>query len=226
MRAVFVGAGSLAMMTARSLLKRGHEVVIIERDKETIEILSETLDCGVLHGDGSKPAILKEADPSDTDLLFCLTGDDQANILSSLVGRSLGYKRVVTKIDDPELEHICIELGLEDTIIPTRTISRFLADKFEGRDPLELSTVIRDEARIFSFSLPTDYIGTSSTLALPDSARIVCVYRQEKFIIPNADTKLVADDEVVVIVHRESLSELEKRWSQMATDNNDSPEAE
>lgn len=54
-------------------------------------------------------ALLREADPSRTDFLFCLTGNDQTNILASLAGRSLGYGRVVPKIDDPEFEHLCIE---------------------------------------------------------------------------------------------------------------------
>jgi len=219
MRAVFVGASSLVVMTAKSLLKRGHEVVIIERDKERIESLTETLDCGVINGDGTKPAILREADPGNTDLLFCLTGNDQANILASLVGRSLGIKRVVTKIDDPELEHICIELGLEETIIPARTIGRFLADKFEGRDPLELSTMIRDEARIYSFVLPEAFDGTLATLELPDNARVVCVYRQDKLIIPDGETELITDDDIVVIIHRDTLPEMEKRWGPEATEN-------
>jgi len=218
MRAVFVGAGSIAVMTARSLLNRGHEVVIIERDKKRIASLAETLDCGVLNGDGTKPTILKEADPGNTDLLFCLTGDNQANILASLVGRSLGFKRVVTKIDDPELEHICIELGLEDTIIPARAIGRFLADKFEGRDPLELSTMIRDEARIYSFVLPEGFDGTLATLELPSNARVVCVYRQEKLIIPDNDTELASDDDIVVIIHQDTLPEMEKRWGPKATE--------
>jgi trk system potassium uptake protein TrkA len=217
MRAVFIGAGKLATMAARSLLNRGHEVVVIERDKERIDSLVEILDCGVINGDGSKPAILKEADPNHTDLLFCLTGDDQTNILASLVARSLGFTRVVTKIDDPELEHICIELGLEETIVPARTIGRFLADKFEGRDPLELSTMIRDEARIFSFVLPEGFEGTIATLELPGDARVVCIYRQTKLIIPDADTKLTADDDVVVIVHRNSLPAVEKRWGPETT---------
>lgn len=217
MRAVFIGAGSLAVMTARLLLIRGHEVVIIERDKERIDLLAETLDCGLLNGDGSKPVMLKEADPLHTDFLFCLTDDDQANILASLVGRSLGFKRVVTKIDDPELEHICIELGLENTIIPDRTIGRHLADMFDGRDPLELSTMIREEARVFSFVLPDEFEGTIESLELPDDARAVCIYRQTKLIIPDETTKLESSDDVVVIAHRDALPTLEKRWTPAAT---------
>ena len=112
MRFVFVGSGSLAVLTGRMLAARRHEVVLIERDLETIATLREELDAGFIHGEGTRPAILREADPAGTDLLFCLTRDDQANIIASLVARSLGYRRVVTKIEDPELEHICAELGL------------------------------------------------------------------------------------------------------------------
>ena len=212
MRAVFIGAGSFALMTARLLLKRNQEVVIIERDKSLIESLTQEMDCGFLYGDGSKPALLKEADPGHTDILFCLSGDDKTNILASLVGRSLGYKRVVTKIDDPELEHVCLELGLEDTIIPTRTIGRFLADMFEGRDPLELSTLIRDEARIFSFVIPEEFTGRTIDLDLPDKTRTICIYRGKEFLIANDDLTLKPDDEIVVITHRESMPFLTERW--------------
>lgn len=212
MRAVFIGASSTAVMTARFLLKRGHEVVIVERDKERIAALAEELDCGYVHGDGGKPAILRETDPDNTDVLFCFTGLDQTNIIASLVGRSLGFPRVVTKIEDPEFEHICIELGLKDTIIPARTIGRHLADLFEGQDPLELSTMIRDEARAFSFVIHEQDAAAVKDLGLPDNCRVVCVYREDKFIMPDDDTELKSNDEVVVITHRRNLPALEERW--------------
>jgi len=208
-----VGAGSLTLMTARLLLRHGHEVVIIDTDKERLDGLAAELDCGFLNGDGSKPAILREADPEHTDLLFCLTGNDQTNILSSLVGRSLGFKRIVTRIEDPELEHICIELGLENTIVPARTIGRYLSDLFEGRDPLELSTMIRDEARVFSFVAHEGDVGDIRELALPKQSRVIIIYREENFILPGADDKIRDGDEVVIITHRKNLQELKERWS-------------
>lgn len=208
MRAVFIGTGVLTIATARYLLKRGHEVVIIERDKEVIQELSPEIDCGFLHGDGSKPAILREADPEHTDVLFCLTRSDQANIIAGLVGRSLGFKRVVTKIDDAEFAHICLELGLEDTIIPARTVARHLADMCEGRDPLELSTMIRDEARAYSFVARPGQAGPLAELDLPEQTRVVCIYRQDRLIIPDARTQLKPEDEVVLLTHRDRLEDL------------------
>lgn len=212
MRAVFIGAGAIAVMAARTLVKRGHEVVIVERDKERIDVLAEELDCGYIHGDGSKPAILREADPAQTDFLFCLTDNDQSNILASLVGKSLGFKRMVTRIEDPEFEHICIGLGLEDTIVPARTIGRYLADMFAGHDLLELSAMIKDEARVFSFVVKEDDAGKISALDLPRDSRVICCYRDDTFILPEPEDEVDVDDEVVVITHSRNVPDLEKRW--------------
>lgn len=212
MRAVFVGASSISVMAARTLLKRGHEVVIIERNRERIDTLGEQLDCGFLHGDGSTPALLREADPEHSDCLFCLTGQDQTNILASLVGRSLGFARVVTKIEDPEFEHICIELGLEDTIDPALTIGRYLADMLQGQDLLELSALVKDEARVFSFVAREDDAMAISALDLPDESRVICLYRDGKFTFPESDTKLQSGDEVVVLTHSRNLAKLKQRW--------------
>lgn len=212
MRAVFVGASALAVMTARILLKRKHEVVIIEHNREHIDALSTELDCGFLHGDGSKPAILREANPTKTDMLFCLTNNDQSNIIASLVGRSQGFARVVTRIEDPEFEHICIELGLEDTIIPAMTIGRYLGDRFEGRDVLEMSSMIKDQARVFSFVAREEHAMPVHDLPLPKDSRIVCLYRNGKFTLPDEDFVLQTDDEVLLITDRRNLPELDKEF--------------
>jgi trk system potassium uptake protein len=212
MRAVFIGAGSLAIMTARQLIRRGHEVVILEQDKAVLDGLKEELDCGFLQGDGSKPAILREADPGHTDWLFCLTGSDQHNIISSLVGRSLGFPRVVTKIDDPELEHICIELGLEHVIIPSRAISRHMADLFEGHDPLEVSAMVRSDARILSFAIREEDAERIEELEVPGESRIVCAYRGYTLLLPEQGMKLRAGDEVIVITKQDKVKDLRARW--------------
>lgn len=101
MRIVFIGTGKVSIETAKALINKGHEVIIIETDKDRIEEFSEEMDCSFLHGDGSQPNLLGEVNPKETDFLFCLTSTDQANVIASLVGRSLGFKRVVTTIGAP-----------------------------------------------------------------------------------------------------------------------------
>jgi len=213
MRAVFIGAGKLTKVTAQQLLGKGHEVVIIELDKALIEELATELDAGFIHGDGSKPGILREADPGRTDFLFSLSDSDQYNIISSLVGRSLGFDRVVTCIEEPSYEHICIELGLSDVIIPDFTIARFLADMCEGQNPLEVSALIKGDARVFSFIAgPEDELSIAD-LNLPENSRLAFLYRDDEFALPDAATKLKRGDEVVIVAHSKALPKLNERWS-------------
>ena len=218
MRAVFIGAAELTIMTARQLLDNGYEVIIIETDKARIDELSVDLDAGFIHGDGSKPAILREADPAATDFMFCLSGSDQFNIIASLVGRSLGCKRVVTRIEDPSYEHICVELGLEDIIIPDYTIARHLADICAGQNPLEISALIRGDARIFSFVAGEKDEGLLADLQLPEGTRLLFLYRDDAFMLPGAGTQLKQGDEVVIIAHSEALAGLQARWSRPLDD--------
>lgn len=218
MRAVFIGAGELTTMTARQLLKNGYEVVVIENDKARIDELSRDLDAGFIHGDGSKPAILREADPTATDFLFCLSGNDQYNIIASLIGRSLGYQRVITRIEDPSYEHICIELGLEDIIVPDNTIARYLADLCAGQNPLEVSALIKADARVFSFVATKEDESPIADLKLPDDSRLMFLYRNEELVIPDENTALQQGDEVVIIAHSKTLPELKERWSHVLDD--------
>ncbi|MGA7982652.1 MAG: TrkA family potassium uptake protein [Chromatiaceae bacterium] len=213
MRFVFVGGGSLAILTGRMLAERGHDVVIIERDPGIIEELREEMDVGFLHGDGTRPAILREADPAATDLLFCLTRDDQANIIASLVAHALGYRRVVTKIEDAELEHICAELGLAEALIPMHTVGRYLADMAEGQNIIEISDILRGEARIFSFRVTQAEACLIGDLDLPDTARAICLYRNgADFLFAEPDTLLKPNDEVVILTRAKNLKALRERF--------------
>jgi trk system potassium uptake protein TrkA len=224
MRIVFIGAGNLTVMTAHRLLEQGHDVVIIEKLKSRIDELTEQLDCGFLHGDGSKPAVLREAGPENTGILFCLTGNDQVNILASLVGHSLGFPRVVTKVEDPELEHICAELNLEDIIVPTRTISRYLADMVAGRDILELSSIIKHQARVFSFMVQEGKSYAANELDLPSKTAVICYYRKSEFLLPEEDTVFEEGDEVVLITDNERITELRERFIPQTSENKEGAE--
>ena len=133
MRVIFLGATPLAVKTARALLDAGNEVVIIERNEERIKELHGQLDCAFLHGDGSRPDLLKQADPERTDVLYCITNHDQTNIIASLIARNLKVRRIVTLIEDEDFVPICRELGLEDTMIPLLTISRHLVRMTEAK---------------------------------------------------------------------------------------------
>lgn len=212
MRIVIVGADDLGVATARRLIDRGHDAIMIESDKERIDALSDELDCGFLKGDGSKPAILREARPEKTDVLISVGPDDQYNILASLVGRSLGFGRIITKITDPEFQHICAELGLEETIVPNATIARTLADMAEGRQVFDASALVRGDLHFFSFVADEATAGAIAELSLPRQCKVIVLYRDGDYVLPDDDSLIEAGDQVVVLAGSHALDTLRERY--------------
>jgi len=212
MRIVFSGANPLTTTTAKTLIKQGHEVIIIEADKEKIDKISDELDCSFLHGDSAKPATLSQVDPKNSDILFCLTNSDQINIITSLLGRSLGFKRVITSIEDTDLVQLCRELGLEDTIIPVWAMSRHLDNMVRGLDNINLSALLKEDARFFTFTAGEDDAICVSELGLPKDARVVFYYRDNKFYFADNDTKLRKGDEIVILTNSKNLPAFNERW--------------
>ncbi|GAB6060976.1 potassium channel family protein [Desulfonatronum parangueonense] len=226
MRIAFVGAGEVTIRTTELLTARGHEVVIIEHDQSKIDDVSESLDCDFLKGDGTKPEILREVGPEQTDVLFCLTDSDQTNLIASLVGRTLGFARVIPKLQDPEFEEISIELDLKDAILPSRTISRYLADMVEGMDILELSTVIKGDARFFTFIVDAEKGKSIAELDLPKNSRLICYYRKGQFNLAEENDTLRKGDEVVILTTSDSLQDLNDRWRPKQANHDEDEETE
>lgn len=221
MRIVLCGAGPMTVLTARSLIEIGHDVILIESDKELIDDLAEDLDASFVHGDASKPDILSQVNPKDCDFLFCLTNSDQVNIITALLGRSMGFQRVVPSIEDLGLQQLCRELGLEDTIIPVRTMSQYLENMVRGLDSVELSTVLKGDARLFTFVSGDDDNDSVEKLDLPGETRVIFFYRNDRYRFADADTRFKKGDEIVILTRSEHLPALNDRWNPKQAEEND-----
>ncbi len=213
MRIVFLGSNGLSMATAENLMEKGHEVIFIEEDRERVNELSEIMDCGFINGDGTHPEILKEADPEATDVLFCLTDSDQQNIIASLVGRSQGFKRVISRIEDRQFDAICTELGIQDTIVPTRMTAGLLSDMASGHDVLQLSSLFKGDARFYSFKVDENSMGSVSELDLPEKARVICFYRDDEVYLTDSESHLKKGDEVIILTTSEGIALLQEKYN-------------
>jgi trk system potassium uptake protein TrkA len=211
MRIAFIGATPITVMAARRLLADDHEVVIVDSDEERLEMLAEEIDCGLVHGDGSHPAVLKDLSPEHTDILVCFTDSDQTNIIASLVGKSLKFVRVITQIEDPVFQHVCAELGLQEVICSARQVAEGLRDMILGYDT-DLSLMLEAGLRVATFHVGATDAGPLEELELPKDTRVIALIRDDVAKITEADTKIEADDFIVVLTHEDALEELEERF--------------
>lgn len=126
MRYVLVGASHLAVALARQLLEQRQEVVIVEVEQQRIDELSDTLDCGFVAGDATRPEVLEEVGPDGDDVLICLSDSDPSNLVAAACGRRMGFGRAIVKLDDRALEPICHALELDEVLVPPEAVARDL----------------------------------------------------------------------------------------------------
>ncbi|WP_300030721.1 TrkA family potassium uptake protein [uncultured Roseobacter sp.] len=209
MRIVIVGGSKFGVATADQLIEKGHEVVLIDKDREKLERLSEHMDCGMIQGDGSSPNTLREAFGSEDDVLIALTNASDDNILTAIVARSVGFCRVIPQIVSAELLDVCVELDLKDTITPHVTVARSLCRALEDDTELARDTNLTGDLRLLRLDVPAHTAGsTLADLDLPPDCRAVAVVRDEKESFAQEDETLSEGEEILFAVHSDQVQAL------------------
>lgn len=200
MRVVIVGASNLAVATAEALVRRGHEVVMVERDRGRIEELADRLDVAFVAGDGNRPSILRETSPEECEALIALTSGDQDNILAALVGRSVGFGRVLPKVSDPELENVALEVGLSELLVPDRTMAQAIADRLEGGLGAGAEQMIPPGFRLFTFVATQDDADSDCLKDLPRGVKPLAIFRGDSAVLPSETDAVHAGDRVLLLL--------------------------
>jgi trk system potassium uptake protein TrkA len=198
------------LYTAKKLIEEGHEVLIVDKNKDQLEEIGEQLDCGMMHGDGTLPSVQREAFGDHADALVLLTNVDNVNILSAVVGRSVGFERVIPQIVGTELLAVCSELGLDDLITPHQTVARSIVNSLENDDEGELQMSFDENHIIRRF-----YVGESLTeksienMELPETCRVIGVIRDDAKSLVTDKTEVKKGDCLVILLEQDSEKELE-----------------
>ena len=92
----------------------------------------------------------------------------------------------------------------------------------QGLDTVELSTVLKDDARFFTILVEKQDAKTLEELELPEGSRAICYYRKGIFDFANSETELQQDDEVIILTRGKNLEELRERWRPKQTEDHSS----
>lgn len=200
MRITIIGASAFGRATAQTLIDHGHGVIVIDRDRKRLDALAETIDCGMIQGDGSSPATLREAWQDKKDVLIALTNSSDDNVLAALVGRSVGYGRVIPQILSRDLLEVCAELELTDTILPHDTVARSLSRAIEEHADVSENLTLSEDLRLKRVDVPESAEGqTLGDLDFPKDVRAVAIIRGSEESFADPDFKLACGDEILCV---------------------------
>lgn len=216
-RIVIAGGGQIGERLAEAIESR-YQVKIIEMNAARCRYLSDTLDSTVvLQGSASDRDLMLEENIADADLFLALTNDDEANIMSSLLAKRLGAKKVMTIINNPAYVDL-IQGGEIDIAISPQlaTIGTLLAHVRRG-DIVSVHSLRRGaaeaiEAIAHGDSKSSKVIGRSiGEINLPPGTTIGAIIRDEEVLIAHDATVINAGDHVILfLVDKKHIRDVEK----------------
>jgi trk system potassium uptake protein TrkA len=205
-RLVIAGGGNIGFRLAKKL-ERSNQVKLIERDKRRARKISELLESTiVLNGDAADEELLVEENIDSADVFAALTNSEEANIMSAMLAKRLGAKRVMALINRPTYGELMENRGIDIVISPqTITIGSLLAHVRQG-DVVRVHSLRRGaaeaiEAVVHGSKGRSQLIGRRvEDVKLPEGAAIVATVRGEQVIMAHHDTIVEAEDHVIVFV--------------------------
>jgi len=216
-RVILAGGGNIGLRLARSLERHMH-VKIIERSPDRAAQLSEQLDRSiVLVGDVADQELLQEEGIDTTDVFVAITNDDEANILSAMLAKQLGARKVMSLINRGAYVDLVQGSVIDVAISPQQaTIGSLLAHVRRGdvvavhslrRGAAEAIEAVahgsRDSSRVVGRAV--------EEIDLPPGTTIGAVVRGEQVIIAHHDTVIEPDDHVILfVVDKKHIADVER----------------
>jgi len=227
-RVMIAGGGKVGLRLARSLAGQC-EVKLIEHDRKRSEYLaSELPDTLVLHGDASDEQLLIDEHVGDMDLFLALTNADEDNIMSTMLAKRLGARRVLALINRRAYADMMQGSAIDITVSPAHTVIGELLAHVRRGAVAAVHSLRRGAAEALEGVAHGDertskLVGRRvEQIKLPSGARLGAIVRGEgddcRVLMPHHDTVIEPEDHVVIFVaHKRLLRDVEKLFQVGAT---------
>jgi len=225
-RVMIAGGGNIGLRLARKLAEEGYSVRIVERDEKRCLYLAAELPDNVLvlHGNGTDEALLERENIGDMDTYLALTSDDEDNIMSSLLAKRLGARRVIALINRQAYGELMQGSHIDIAVSPSQaTMSELLRHVRRGDvvavHRLRQGVAEALEAVAHGDRSTSQVVGRKvGEVRLPKGASIGALVRGDDILLPDADTLIEADDHVIVFVpSRQQMPRVEKLFQVSAS---------
>ena len=213
-RVMIAGGSAEGLFLAELLERNGIECTILDSDRrrclELAELLPKSL---VLHGDATDTELLEMEGVAGLDAYVAATGHDETNLLSALVAKSIGARKVVSLIERFDYLPLVPKVGLDAAVSPRMSaVNAILRYVRRGR-VMAVATLKGIDAEAIEFKVAKDAPIANrrlSELPFPPGGIIGTIIRDDKILIPRGDDIVLPGDEVIVFALPEALPEIEK----------------
>ena len=225
MKIVIDGAGEVGSHLAKMLSLEANDITVIDSDPARLERINSEADVITFQGPPSSIKVMKEAQVQRADLFISVVPNvpQDVNIVSALIARNLGAKKVTARIDDeeflaPENKLLFKQMGIELMFHPEKLAADEIVDMLKhsqatdamdlGHGKLQIEVFkIEEDSPLLDLKL-ADFAAVAATSGF--QFRVIAVSRNGKTIMPKPDTKFMYNDRVFIISTREGMTPLMK----------------
>jgi trk system potassium uptake protein TrkA len=204
MYVIVAGAGKVGWNLARELLEKGHEVTLIEEDRDRYGTVEQELEHNIHYGDASELWVLERAGIERADMVIAVTGDDEDNILICQVAKEkYGVDRTIARVNNPRNKEHFDLLGVSPVVSATDLILRLIEHEVPEYGLVHLLDLAEERLEIIEMLLADDAPATGKRvgdLDLPPGTLLISVLRDREGFVPTADTVLQAGDEILAVL--------------------------
>jgi trk system potassium uptake protein len=203
-RAMVAGAGVWGAYIADHLLEQGHEVVVVEQDAAVARRTRAAGGRRVVHGDACEPSVLDRVGLQMVDMVVAATGDDEDNLVISLLSKRLGsVPRVVARINNPKNTWLfTADWGVDTAVSAPALLTRLLDTGVGVQDVVTMLRTDRGGVALIELTLDEDApaIGRRlDALDLPQGAIVVAVIRADEVLPVDGGSVLAPGDELLAV---------------------------
>jgi trk system potassium uptake protein TrkA len=217
MKVAIAGAGSVGTALAADLKLHGHDVLLLEQDAELVRRLEPTIDVRWANVDACEVSSLQSAGVGDVDVMVAATGDDEDNLVISLLAKQeFAVPRVIARVNNSKNQWLFSEAWGVDVPVSTPELYTSLVEEAVSVGSLvHLFNFEGGGFHLVEVTLDDDTPADGRTLAdinLPRDATVVAIIRRGHVVVPDGDVALAKGDEVVIMTTVESEPEIEKAF--------------
>lgn len=213
---MIIGGGRIGAKTALRLENKMN-VKLIEIDKSRGRRLSNILqNTLIIHGDAKDMHLLEQEDLSQMDAFVAVTENSETNILTSLIAKQYGVKRVITLIDPIEYIDVAQNIGLESTINKKLITASHIAQFTMRANVASMKCLNGVDAEVMEFVAKAKSIATKKpikNIGLPEGAIIGGIVRNNEGFIASADFQINENDNVVVFALPSAYSKIQRLFN-------------
>ena len=221
MNIVIAGDGEVGMHLAEALVRSNHNITIVDPHEELLKMMESHSDLMTVTGDSTSTAVLQRANVKRADLLIAVLHDEHINLLTGIIAKKLGAKKVIARVNtmenlSPEVWRMYQDLGIDGLLSPEDIAAQEIISLLKKNASSETYDFAGGNLQLFMVKLEpeAEILGKTVDEVVDQyehiEFRVAAIHRRQSTFVPQGDEVFQVSDMVYVVTKPHAINDIIK----------------